>query len=198
MTRLCAFVGTAALVALLASPAHAVPILDQTLVATGGDVVVTFVSNEAGFTSELFLDGDFGDQLGAIFNNFSTPIGTMVNLGSFAAGTELVFKLLVQQTGDLFFTGDGSRNLDGLAHALLQDTGNVVQVGFEDLFGGGDRDFNDLVFAFTNVTPVDTTSGSAGTGDATTGPATVDEPGTLLMLGSGLAMLAFVMRRRPA
>jgi hypothetical protein len=45
MTRPCAFLGTAALVALLATPAQATPIVEQTLVATGGDVVVTFVSN---------------------------------------------------------------------------------------------------------------------------------------------------------
>src|SRR6185295_10556496 len=69
MIRPCALVGTAALVGLLAAPAQAVPITEQTLIATGGDVVVTFVSNGAGFTSELFLDGSFGDSFGAIFNN---------------------------------------------------------------------------------------------------------------------------------
>jgi hypothetical protein len=33
-----------------------------------------------------------------------------------------------------------------------------VLVGFEDMFGGGDLDFNDLVFSFTNVTPGDNTA----------------------------------------
>ena len=222
MTRPCALVGTVALVALLATPAHAVPILEQTLIATGGDVVVTFVSNDAGFMSELYLDGQSGDQSGAIFNNFTTPTGTIVNLGSFTAGTELIFTLLVKQTGDLFFTGDASRNEDGVVHARLQDAGDHVLVGFEDLFGGGDLDFNDLVFSFTDVVTAGT-SGSDGIGEPTgsvsgpvagqgsgvgagsgTGagtvanPATVDEPGALVMLGSGLAMLAVAMRRRAA
>jgi hypothetical protein len=168
------------------------PILEQTLIATGGDVVVTFVSNGAGFASDLVLDGALGDELGVIFNNWTTAIGTSTHLGSFAEGTELVFKLLVQQTGDIFYTGDSSRNLDGLVHAVLETSGQQVLVGFEDLFGGGDLDYDDLVFAFTNVVPVTDPSGSGGGGTA---PITADEPATLVMLGSGLLAVVFAMRR---
>ena len=56
-----------------------------------------------------------------------------MNLGAFAAGTELVFRLLVQQTGDLFYTGPGIRNLDGIVHAMIQEAAGQVIVGFEDL-----------------------------------------------------------------
>jgi hypothetical protein len=192
MTRPCALVGAAALVGLLATSAQATPIIEQTLVATGGDVVVTFVSNGAGFTSELFLDGALGDEIGTIFNNWTTNLGTSMNLGTFEEGTELVFKLLVQQTGDLFYTGDGSRNLDGMVHAVIENLAGQVLVGFEDILGGGDLDYNDLVFAFTNVTAEDTPGAGVG---GTTGSATVDEPSTLLLLGTGLAMLGIAMRR---
>jgi uncharacterized membrane protein YgcG len=213
MTRPCALAGTAVLVGLLAAPAQATPILEQTLIATGGDVVVTFMTSGAGYTSELFLDGPVGDETGAIFNNSTTDLGSSVNLGSFAAGTELVFKLLVQQTGDAFFTGDASRNLDGLVHALMESAAGQVLVGFEDLYGGGDLDYDDLVFAFANViatsnsgddeaggTPGSTPSTSGGGSSGGAGPieATVDEPGTLLLLGSGLVMLGVVMKRQTA
>jgi hypothetical protein len=193
MTRLCALVGSLGLMGLLAAPAQATPILEQTLIATGGDVVVTFVSNGAGFASELSLDGDAGDDVGAIFDNWTTAIGTSMNLGAFAAGKELIFKLLVLPTGDIFYTGDGSRNLDGLVHAVMDSSAGQVLVGFEDLYGGGDLDYDDLVFAFTNVAPAT----SPGGGGATTGSVEgVDEPGTLLMLGGGLSMLVFAMRRQ--
>jgi len=204
MTRVCAVLGTLALVCSLATPAQAVPITEQTLIATGGDVVVTFVSNGAGYTSELFLDGSFGDSFGAIFNNSTTPAGATMNLGSFVAGTQLVFKLLVQQTGDIFYTGPASHNLDGILHAMIQQVEGQVLVGFEDLFGGGDFDYNDLVFAFTNVSPADepatgVTTGASGSGGGVGGGGVneVDEPSSLLMFGFGLAALVFVMKRQP-
>ena len=190
MTRVCAVLGTLVLVCAMATPAQAIPITEQTLIATGGDVVVTFVSNGAGYTSELYLDGPFGDGLGAIFNNATTSVGATMNLGAFAAGTELVFRLLVQQTGDLFYTGPGIRNLDGIVHAMIQEAAGQVIVEFEDLFGGGDFDYDELVFAFTNVSAAD----EPGTG-VTTGAA-VDEPSSLLIFGFGLAALVFVMKRQ--
>ena len=223
MIRPCALVGTAALVGLLAVPAQAVPITEQTLIATGGNVFVTFVSNEAGFTSELFLDGPLGDEFGVIFNNVTTDIGTSVDLGSFAAGTELIFKLLVKPTGDVFYTGFGDRNADGIGHAAVEGGEGHVLVGFEDLFGGGDFDYNDLVFAFTNVgftsaSDPDSTIGSDNGGSGSGGPdqapenggvsqagpgggelpVAVDEPGTLVLFGSGLAALVGVIRRQHA
>ena len=219
MIRPCALVGTAALIGLLAVPAQAVPITEQTLIATGGNVVVTFVSNEAGFTSELFLDGPLGAELGALFNNVTTDVGTSIDLGSFAAGTELVFKLLVKQTGDIFYTGFGERNADGIGHGAVESGEEQVLVGFEDLFGGGDFDYDDLVFAFTSVvfteapgTGTDTTgvssglppvsAGSGGVPDGGSGsgerPVEADEPSSLLLFGAGLSALVVVMRRRPA
>ena len=221
MIRPCALVGTAALVGLLAVPAQAVPITEQTLIATGGNVMVTFVSNGAGFTSELFLDGPLNEELGAIFNNATTDVGTSIDLGSFAAGTELIFKLLVKETGDIFYTGFADRNADGIGHAAVDSGEGQVLVGFEDLFGGGDFDYNDLVFAFTNVvftdapgpgTGVDTAGvsgglppvspGSGGESDGGAGggeqPVEADEPSTLLLFGAGLSALVVVMKRRVA
>jgi hypothetical protein len=182
----------------LAVPARAVPITGDTLIATGGDVTVTFASNDAGYTSGLYLQGLYGDD-NALFNSWTTPVGTSINLGNFEAGTELVFKLVVQQTGDTFYTGPADRNLDGQVHALIENLAGQVMVGFEDLRGGGDRDYNDLVFAFTNLNPssepAPTGTTGAGGSDA---PLAVDEPSSLLMFGSGLVALVFVMKRQTA
>jgi hypothetical protein len=213
MLRPCALAGAAALVGLLASSSQATPIYGS-MIATGGDVVVTFDSNDAAYTSELFLDGAYGDELGVLFNNKTTAVGTSMNLGSFAAGTELVFKLIVNETGDVFYTGAESRNADSLAHAMVYGGEEQVLIGFEDVLGGGDFDYNDLMFSFTNVAGDDTVAGG-GTG-ATTGSAStaagagagaaggsggvavaaVDEPSTLVLLGGGLSLLVVVMRRK--
>jgi hypothetical protein len=207
-------------------------------------VIITLVANQTAFDNQLFFEGPLGAPI-PLFNWASTT-GTAVNLGTFAEGTELVFKLLVKQTGDAFYSGVGTRNLDGQIHAVIRDVGEQVVVGFEDLHGGGDRDYDDVVFAFANAgvasassptsgpesdaTEVgggptgvgggsDTAAGSATGGEAEhdseagyTTPAsgsggavpaapaaaTVDEPGTLLMLGTGLGALVLVMKRRQA
>ncbi|WP_316977296.1 tandem-95 repeat protein [Shumkonia mesophila] len=46
---------------------------------------------------------------------------------------------------DLFFT-DPSLNPDGLNHALSGVQDDTLMIGFEDLTGGGDRDFDDVTF----------------------------------------------------
>jgi hypothetical protein len=67
----------------------------------------------------------------------------------YTVGQELVFGIYVQNTGDTFRMGPGFRNPDGIPHANVVDIGGgAFNVGFEDLFGGGDRDYDDNVFKF--------------------------------------------------
>jgi len=47
---------------------------------------------------------------------------------------------------DLFFT-DPSLNPDGINHALSGVQGDELMIGFEDLTGGGDNDFDDVTFS---------------------------------------------------
>jgi hypothetical protein len=173
------------------APAHADPIrsfsVGLTLVATGGDVAIQFAGSAAAFDSVLFLDAPSGQ--GPFFPNHSTAIGELANLGTFALGDELVFRLRVLTTGEDFFTGPGSRNPDGLVHARVTDwTGSPVipltglRVGFEDLAGGGDLDFDDFEFVLS--------------GARTAEVAPVPEPATLLLLGTGAALLAGRRRGR--
>jgi hypothetical protein len=74
------------------------------------------------------------------------------------AGEELLFGIYVD--GRTYKLGPGDRNPDGLAHGKVVNSGErQYDVGFEDLFNGGDRDYDDNVFRFSgglapNTTPV--------------------------------------------
>ena len=129
------------------------------VIASGGEVIAKYEGNSAGYSNDLLLDFTF------IFNNHATPIGTVSSLGSFAAGTELVFQLRVNTTGDNWYTGAASRNSDGLFHARVQQNWQpgVTLVSFEDLYGNpeGDAGFNDLSFSFTNTHTSPVPEGSA-------------------------------------
>ena len=133
--------------------ADATPILGgKVIVASDGEVIATFLGHTAGYSNDLYLSAP-ANGLGIIFNNHSTAPGTTLSLGNFTAGTELIFQIYVRNTGDSFFTGDATRNPDGLYHAVVDDaySATATYVGFEDLFGGGDLDYDDLNFSFTNV-----------------------------------------------
>ena len=114
----------------------------QQLFATGGEVEVEILPADAGFTIELHLLSPGPDR----FIATNKQSGTVVKLGSFPAGAELKFGVLVRETQKVFQMGAGAGNPDGLAHAELTCFGaGRANVGFEDQVGGGDRDYNDLL-----------------------------------------------------
>jgi hypothetical protein len=179
-----------------ASTARAIPIADPgtegfKVVVTGtAPIIATYQGNTATYTNLLYLmlngsgqpgdDGNTANDL-FIFNNQLSPVGSTFNLGSFAIGTELEFRLFVTNTGDNFFSGPASRNPDNTAHARVQSNWAPITtlVSFEDLFNGP-FNYNDLSFSFTNT---------AATGDP------IPEPTSLVLLGSGLLGLVSAGRR---
>ncbi len=120
------------------------------IVVTGsGDIIATYLGTSAAYTDILFLENT-NTQL---FNNQTTPVGTTFNLGSFAVGTELRFRLFVTDTNTNWFSGVPSRNSDGLGHAAVQSdylVPGTTLVSFEDL--PDSQEFNDLSFSFSGTT----------------------------------------------
>jgi len=128
-------------------------------------VVATYQGNSATYSNDLYLERDASGAPGLdgnpandlfIFNNHANSVGDTLDLGNFAGGAELVFRLHVNNTGNNFFSGDASRNADGLAHARVQANfaPGASLVSFEDLLGTpeGVNGFNDLSFSFSNTT----------------------------------------------
>ncbi|MDX2098316.1 MAG: PEP-CTERM sorting domain-containing protein [Leptolyngbyaceae cyanobacterium bins.59] len=121
------------------------------LVSPGGDTSVQILGGTAGYTSDLGLYAPYSKPLGT-----NREVGRTVYVGNFAKGTELLFGIYVRQTRYTFLMGPSSNNPDGLVHAVIHYVSpGVVKVGFEDLYGGGDRDYDDNNFYFygVNITP---------------------------------------------
>ena len=193
------FAVTAATALFISAPAWSFPIAGEgsaVVVGSTDPVIATYEGNSASFSNDLYLvldgagdpfeDGDTSNDL-FIFNNQTSVIGSTVDLGSFDIGTELIFRLHVNNTGEDFYTGLASRNPDGKFHALVDESfgPTVSLVSFEDLlnlpeYPGG---FNDLSFSFTNTIAVPPST-------------SVPEPVTLGLLGMGLAGIGMVRRRR--
>jgi len=111
-------------------------------------------NNDFGIFSPSPLQGGLGPSPRHLFYCKDLPLPTNVDIGTFGQG-ELVFYITTpsQSPGPQPYTwktGPGSRNADGLQHAhLTRISDTVVRIGWEDLYGGGDNDFNDCVVDVT-------------------------------------------------
>jgi hypothetical protein len=147
---------------------------DKIYVATTGEVLLTFLSKTAVYSNDLFLTGSNS----VIFNNQTTAPQSQFSLGTFQAGQELSFDLFVHESGYTYHMGNASTNADNFLHvAYDQSSKSPLIIGFEDLYHGGDKDYDDFVFSITNV-------------------ATVPEPGNVAMLLAGLGLFGLSAARK--
>ncbi|MCP5522491.1 MAG: DUF4114 domain-containing protein [Verrucomicrobiales bacterium] len=144
---------------------------------TASDVRVYFIGEGAGYHNTLGFTTDgsgsvtsdtaaliFPDASSSVstYDPASTPLrttsapllpGDFVDLGTLDAGTLLDFFLIANGAsgGSNVYSTETSLNPDGINHVVafsyaIPDSPYLI-IGFEDLYGGGDKDYNDLLFA---------------------------------------------------
>jgi hypothetical protein len=133
--------------------ADAVPIAFD----TDCDVSVTFVGSDAGYNNTFGWVSAVPP--GGILNPLGTGHGTHLDsgfsIGPRAAHEDIYLYITTdEQMKRTYFSGPSSANPDALEHVkVAPEDAHLVLVGFEDLYRGGDRDFNDVTLAVA-CTPV--------------------------------------------
>jgi hypothetical protein len=119
------------------------------VVATGGEVEVEILASAPGilFTNKIFILSTSPAE----FIGTNREVGTLVTLGEFPAGAELILGIGTPE-GYTYVTGAAARNPDGIVHAIVEEDGaGSLTIRFEDLFKGGDLSYSDAVIRVTGA-----------------------------------------------
>ncbi|TVQ07582.1 MAG: DUF4114 domain-containing protein [Leptolyngbya sp. DLM2.Bin27] len=165
-------------------------------------VEVYFINEGAGYRNQLFFTAQdlAGNQTGGgmIFEDVSSPFSTLpnsdgplvlgqgVSLGGFLGATQLDFMIKSNgfNGGQTMLGTNPANNPNGLQHVVSFQHNGWIILGFEDIVGGGDLDYNDVIFAVRGI-------------QAGAPPADVPEPSALLgMLVLGVGGFTTLRRRK--
>lgn len=122
------------------------------------DLKVYFINEGAGYRNQLKLTSTgTTTQEGLIFVDASIGDGSQqlrtgdyVSFGEVKAGSTLDFALLANGYGNssfyTYYAGIAD-NPDNIQHVIAYDYQDYLVLAWEDLYEGGDKDYNDIVFA---------------------------------------------------
>ena len=145
----------------------------------GSDAVVVDIKNsDSGYENKIYWSSD--NWATRNYLGVDNHTGS-VNLGTFAPGTKISFAI-DNGNGDFFKTGAADSNTDNYQHARAQTSDSGLTIGFEDLRGGGDQDFNDAIISVRGLslaqpTPAARQAPAAGGSPAANGGKGVVMPG---------------------
>jgi len=159
------------------------------------DIIAYYVGATAGYTNSIsLLVNGIDREISGLFNhnfngNSRAEYGQSLNFGLVEKGDSLIFKLNTNLTSSnpfSLFSEPSMNKLDnGLNHIYSKSyIGDSIipkgtYIGFEDLIWGGDKDYDDEQFVFTNtgVTPI---------------------PAAIWLFGSGvIGLISLGKRKRP-
>jgi len=148
-----------------------------------GDPYGTFDPTKITYGKPLFIQNEVAKN--SVYD-FSITAGSYFGFYIDSNGT---YKKAVEakKTGDpkYLLSTMIAANKDNLDHAIFFETNKGYTIAFEDIVGGGDRDYEDLVINFRPTDGTSFTSASA-----------VPEPSTVLLLGIGLLALSGQLRKK--
>ena len=133
-------------------------------------VEVYFINEGAAYRNQLFYtakDVTSGSLVsnGKIFDDISSPysklrekngplvLGQGVSLGGFVGATQLDFMIKSngKNGGTTMLGTNAATNPNGLQHVVAFQHNDWTILGFEDIVGGGDLDYNDVIFAVRGI-----------------------------------------------
>ncbi|MGK7894199.1 MAG: Ig-like domain-containing protein [Xenococcus sp. (in: cyanobacteria)] len=161
------------------------------------NVKVYFINEGAGYRNQLRLNSTGSTIVnGLVFKDVSCRSGTGCGLGSnisasqalnlgdyitvgnLSGGTSLDFEVIrdgYNNPNNHVWHVDKNLNQDNLQHVIAYEFEGYLILAWEDLYGGGDRDYNDIVFAvdigeynLDKIPTVDNDPPSAGDDEAAT------------------------------
>ena len=124
---------------------------------TACEVTVTYLGTNAAYHNAFgWVEGIPPGTLHYLGTGHSTSPGTSWDIGPRVANVNNILYITPSETQHTYYSDPTASNSDSIEHVKvtqIDQYGYLVCVGFEDLFGGGDKDFNDI-YLEVSCTPI--------------------------------------------